>query len=93
MTRVDRHLRATILQFPHRLTWERRDLDMIADAYNPAGFYIGSYLVAHPGAGIHWNVTYRGPEQGAAVEDCGFATTLAAAQAIAESHWRGLSHV
>jgi hypothetical protein len=93
MSRVDRHLPATILQFPHRLTWERRDLDMTADAFSPAGFYLGCYLVAHPGAGIHWNVTYRGPEQGAAVEDCGFATTLAAAQAIAESHWRGLSHV
>jgi hypothetical protein len=85
-------LTADILTFPHRLTWERRDLDMTADAFCPSGFYLGSYLVAHPGAALHWNVTYLPPHQGAAPEQCGFATTLAAAQAIAESHWRGLSN-
>ena len=82
---------ATILHFPTRLTWERNGLDLTSDAFNPEGFYVGSYLVAAPAPGaIHWTVTYRGPEQGAAIEDCGFAKTTEAAQATANSHWRGL---
>jgi hypothetical protein len=64
---------------------ERNGLDLTSDAFNPEGFYVGS----SPGA-IHWTVTYRGPEQGAAIEDCGFAKTAEAAQAIANCHWRGL---
>jgi hypothetical protein len=36
--RTERHeltVTASILQFPHRLTWERRELDFTADAFCP----------------------------------------------------------
>jgi hypothetical protein len=85
-------LPATILNFPHRLTWERCANGFLADAFDPAGRYAGCYLVEAPPLGtIHWNVIYRGPHQGAAVAPCGFATAPEAAQAIADDHWRKLS--
>jgi len=83
-----RTMSATILTYPDRLTWERRGEDRTADAFDPAGFYVGSYLVAAPTAGIQWNVTYSGPQQSSDVDQCGFATTPEAAQAVAEDHWR-----
>jgi hypothetical protein len=80
-------LTASILHFPHRLTWERRDSDWFADAFNVHRAYAGSYRLATDCSGF-WQITYRGPEQGASIYDCGFGRSLDAAMTIAESHWR-----
>jgi hypothetical protein len=47
---------------------------------------VGAYRITL--TGCHWNVSYRGPHEGAAIEDLGFASTPDMAKTIAESHWR-----
>jgi hypothetical protein len=74
---------ATIPLFPDRLTWDAQGADLIADAVDPVSCRIA--LI-----GCHWNVTHRGPAIGAAVEDCGFASTPDAAKTIANDHRRRL---
>jgi hypothetical protein len=61
---------------------------LIADAVDAVGGYVGAYRIAL--TGCLWNVTYRGPAIGAAVEDCGFASTPDAAKTIANDHRRRL---
>jgi hypothetical protein len=79
---------ATIHQFPDRLTWDHSATDLIADAFAGDGSYVGAYRIEL--IGCHWIVSYRGPHQGAAVEQCGFASTPEGAKTIANDHRRRL---
>jgi hypothetical protein len=81
-------LPATIHQLPDRLTWDTSAPDLLADAFAPDGRYLGSYRIML--IGCLWCVAYLPPFQGAAVEQCGSATTAEGAKAIADSHRRRL---
>jgi hypothetical protein len=80
---------ATITNFPVRLVWDHNPADLTADAFAPDGRYLGAYRITL--IGCHWCVSYRGPHQGAPIEDCGFATTPDAAKMVADDHSRRLS--
>jgi hypothetical protein len=81
-------LPATIHHLPDRLTWDTSAPDLLADAFNSAGAYVGSYRIML--IGCLWCVAYLPPHQGADVEQLGSASTPEGAKSIAASHRRRL---